>query len=350
MSVQNKPDYKIFASGAKPGEVVAFPDILRGWGVTLDTTGGIPPMEFFNSSSKRLNEWLMYLTQRGIPEWDSSVEYPKSAVVMLNGKIYISLKQGVGNNPSSSQIYWDLLDKYLGVTGKVDYGNHTITGGVDSSGNGSVNAANGGIRFYRKKDGTLTLYSREKADGDSGYVTEVELPKKKGVAALTSDLTDKIDYGIHVITGGVDSSGRGSVNAANGSVRLHRDENGTITIYGRKNTDDSSDYTTSVSMPKSSGVAALTKEVIGIGQSWKNETSTRKKGVSYTNNNTKTIFVNIVKKPVGSTGGGVFVDGMSVGYLTDAPSADRAFTVSFLVPPGSTYKTDIDFINWYEFS
>ncbi|MER3001019.1 hypothetical protein, partial [Morganella morganii] len=32
---------------------------------------------------------------------------------------------------------------------KVDYGNHTITGGVDSAGNGSVNAANGALRFYR---------------------------------------------------------------------------------------------------------------------------------------------------------------------------------------------------------
>lgn len=109
MSVQNKPDYKIFADGAKPGEVVPFPDVLRGWGVTLDTTGGVPPMEFFNSFGKRLNEWLMYLTQQGIPEWDSTVDYPKNAVIKSNGTAYISKEENKDKPPATNQSSWDVF-------------------------------------------------------------------------------------------------------------------------------------------------------------------------------------------------------------------------------------------------
>lgn len=66
MSVIKKPDLKIFAQDAKTGEVETFPDILRGWGVTLDRTAGKPPLEWFNAIGKRVDEWLMYLTQRGV--------------------------------------------------------------------------------------------------------------------------------------------------------------------------------------------------------------------------------------------------------------------------------------------
>lgn len=134
MSIQNKPDYKIFADGAKPGEVVAFPDVLRGWGVTLDATGGIPPMEFMNGIMKRLNEWLMYLTQRGIPEWDASVDYPKSSVVMMNNGFYVSLKQNKGDSPSSSQNSWGKFSEFFGIDGKLDK-----TSVVQTSGSSLVN-------------------------------------------------------------------------------------------------------------------------------------------------------------------------------------------------------------------
>lgn len=130
MSVQNKPDYKIFADGAKPGEVVTFPDVLRGWGVTLDTTGGIPPMEFANAVAKRLNEWLMYLTQRGIPEWDASVDYPANAVIQSSGTIYVASKPSKGENPASSQNYWSTMNSKLGIDGKFDKVGGAISGAV----------------------------------------------------------------------------------------------------------------------------------------------------------------------------------------------------------------------------
>ncbi|CDH00015.1 hypothetical protein [Xenorhabdus bovienii] len=75
MSIINKPDYKIFANDAKTGELEMFPDILRGWGVTVDRTAGKPPMEWFNALGKRTDEWMMYLSQRGLSEWDAAIDY-----------------------------------------------------------------------------------------------------------------------------------------------------------------------------------------------------------------------------------------------------------------------------------
>lgn len=356
MSVQNKPDYKIFADGAKPGEVLAFPDVLRGWGVTLDTTGGIPPMEFMNGIMKRLNEWLMYLTQQGIPDWSSSLDYPKDAMVKDSGVFYVSLTSNNGSKPSTSQNQWKKLIDYLGVTGKVDYANHAITGGVDGAGNGSVNAANGGIRFYRKNDGTLTLYSRVSSDGSSDYITEVELPKKKGIAALTSDLTNKIDYGIHVITGGVDSAGRGSVNAANGSLRVHRDASGVITIYGREKTDDTSEYVTAAAFPRAKGEVCLDVFTLAAGGvKYRDVKSQRKNGVTYTNTLPRPILV-IASYDSPATRTLAYVDGVRVAQTSHgSPAATGAWGgfVSFIVPVGSKYIVNsngdkIELLDWVE--
>ncbi|HEI8864215.1 TPA: hypothetical protein ACWLTD_003290 [Morganella morganii] len=385
MSVMNKPDYKIFAQDAKSGEYVVFPDILRGWGITLEQYNGFPPMELFNSAAKRIDEWLMYLTQRGLPEWDAVVDYPKDAMIQHAGVYYVSLKATKGEQPNNSQASWKKLTEFLGVDGKlakdqngadiqnkdtfiknlgleerlnkkVDYGNHTITGGVDSAGNGSVNAANGGIRFYRKKDGTLTLFSREAADSDSGYVTEVELPKKKGMAALTSDLTNKIDYGIHVITGGVDSAGRGSVNAANGSLRVHRDASGVITIYGREQTDDTSEYVTAAAFPRAKGEVCLDVFTFAAGGAkYRDVKIQRKNGVTYTNTLPRPILV-IASYDSPATRTLAYVDGVRVAQTSHgSPSATGAWGgfVSFIVPAGSKYIVNsngdnITLLDWVE--
>ena len=120
MNIQDKPDYKIFASAARSGEVTTFPDILRGWGVTIDKTEEIPPMEWFNAIGKRTDEWLLYLTQRGIPEWDSSLDYPKSAVVTHGDVIYISLKASKGEQPDRVQAAWGTMASFLGLDNKLD--------------------------------------------------------------------------------------------------------------------------------------------------------------------------------------------------------------------------------------
>lgn len=121
MSVIKKPDLKIFAQDAKTGEVETFPDILRGWGVTLDRTAGKPPLEWFNAIGKRVDEWLMYLTQRGVAEWDTTLSYPKTAIVQFNSIVYVSIKETKGEQPDKSQASWSTLGVFLGL------GNYSTT-------------------------------------------------------------------------------------------------------------------------------------------------------------------------------------------------------------------------------
>lgn len=115
MSVIKKPDLKIFAQDAKTGEIESFPDILRGWGITLERTAGKPPLEWFNAIGKRVDEWLMYLTQRGVAEWDASLSYPKTAIVQFNNIVYVSVKETKGEQPDKSQASWSTLGLFLGL-------------------------------------------------------------------------------------------------------------------------------------------------------------------------------------------------------------------------------------------
>ncbi|WP_288445463.1 hypothetical protein [uncultured Serratia sp.] len=117
MPIIKKPDYNIFASEAKTGEIVDFPNLLRGWGVTLDQTAGKPPMEWFNALQKRTDEWLTYLSQRGLPEWQNTLDYPKDAVVQFGGKFFVAKKNTKNAQPDRSQNDWALFSDAIGVSG-----------------------------------------------------------------------------------------------------------------------------------------------------------------------------------------------------------------------------------------
>lgn len=125
MPIIKKPDYNIFASEAKTGEIVDFPNLLRGWGVTLDQTAGKPPMEWFNALQKRTDEWLTYLSQRGLPEWQNTLDYPKDAVVQFGGKFYVAKRNTKDAQPDRSQNDWAVM---LGSAASRDVG--TATGNV----------------------------------------------------------------------------------------------------------------------------------------------------------------------------------------------------------------------------
>ncbi|MBP1376057.1 phage tail protein [Yersinia pestis subsp. pestis] len=115
MPIIKKPDYTIFASEAKNGELSAFPDLLRGWGVTIDQTAGKPPMEWFNTLQKRTDEWLTYLSQRGISEWDNTLDYPKNAVVQSGGNFYVSITENKSKSPDKSQSDWKSMADALNI-------------------------------------------------------------------------------------------------------------------------------------------------------------------------------------------------------------------------------------------
>lgn len=103
MAIYNKPDESVFASSARQGEVSNFPDIGRGWGISFDQTGGIPPMEWFNFLFKRTDEKFGYLFQRGISEWSATQSYPEGALVQYKNLTYKAKRANTNKKPDEAQ-------------------------------------------------------------------------------------------------------------------------------------------------------------------------------------------------------------------------------------------------------
>ena len=106
--IYEKPKNEIFASDAKDGEIVEFPNIKRGWGVT-ENLGFIPPMEYFNAAFNRVDKSIAYQLQRGVGEWDKDLEYPIGAVVSLNGVVYVAKSQNTNKNPANEATIWNIV-------------------------------------------------------------------------------------------------------------------------------------------------------------------------------------------------------------------------------------------------
>ena len=129
--IYEKPKNEIFASDAKDGEIVEFPNVKRGWGVT-ENLGFIPPMEYFNAAFNRVDKSLAYQLQRGVGEWDKDMEYPIGAVVSLNGVIYIAKSQNINKKPSENKEIWHVIankewceQTFLNKDDKIDAYNKT---------------------------------------------------------------------------------------------------------------------------------------------------------------------------------------------------------------------------------
>ena len=124
--IYEKPKNEIFASDAKDGEIVEFPNIKRGWGVT-ENLGFIPPMEYFNAAFNRIDKSIAYQLQRGVAEWGKDLEYPIGAVVSLNGVVYVAKSQNTNKNPANEATIWDIVatrkwceDSFMKKTDKID--------------------------------------------------------------------------------------------------------------------------------------------------------------------------------------------------------------------------------------
>lgn len=319
MSIQNKPDYKVFASDAKSGEIETFPDILRGWGVTIEKTGEIPPMEWFNAIGKRVDEWLLYLTQRGIPEWDSSLDYPKSAIVMHGDNFYVSKKTSKGESPSTTQATWATLSAFLGLG---DYATNTalsdgLAGKLDKTGGGL--RGNNGVLYLSSTAANQPLFMSF-FNSSSKLLGYVGRPDDKEDIALVNSLSGaimRITSGNKLTFNGFDVITSNSVAQSVGTS------------------------TTSVMSQK-----AVADIVIGVGQTWRDVLSSRKPETMYTNTTGKPIVVAVsgyIK--AGEPYGILLVDSIQVGSIGTGTS-----TATAIVPAGSTYKLSNSILNmgWAE--
>ena len=109
MKIQKHPDYLIFAQDSKSGELLDFPDVPRGWGITIDQTASKPPMEWMNGAFNRIDKNMLYLLQQGVPEWSEQVFYPVNAIIKYNGIIYIAKVENESANPISNVNKWTKL-------------------------------------------------------------------------------------------------------------------------------------------------------------------------------------------------------------------------------------------------
>ncbi|MTC68034.1 histidine kinase [Providencia stuartii] len=221
MSVIKKPDLKIFAQDAKTGEIETFPDVLRGWGITLDRTAGKPPLEWFNAIGKRVDEWLMYLTQRGVAEWDTTLSYPKAAIVQWNGVIYVSNKETKGEQPDKSQAAWSTLGVFLGLGNyytKTDTdtkfqlkGNYALKGE-------SYTKVESDTRFQPKGNYLPSGYSYSKSESDTKYQPKGNYAPAGDYAtntALKNGLNGKLNSLMPVATGALRVVSEGDYAGAN---------------------------------------------------------------------------------------------------------------------------------------
>ena len=164
--IYEKPKNEIFASDAKDGEIVEFPNIKRGWGVT-ENLGFIPPMEYFNAAFNRVDKSLAYQLQRGVGEWDKDLEYPIGAVVSLNGIIYIAKSQNINKKPSENKEIWHVIasEEWCEQT-------------------------------FLKKDDKIDAYTKQESDdkfAPKNSLPELATETKEGITKLKNAITAKAE-------------------------------------------------------------------------------------------------------------------------------------------------------------
>lgn len=364
--IHQKPKNEIFASDAKAGEIVEFPNIKRGWGVT-ENLGFIPPMEYFNAAFNRVDKALAYQSQRGVSEWSADEEYPAGALSVFNGVLYQAKAQNSNKKPSENTSLWGVV----------------------------INEVWAKTNLLGKDDGSLVCeyahvtHSQVLPDGDYSS-SDFWLSVRPGIYYAVSEKgrNKPANYGlIEVISNGevsitwnylgrvwkwyqgFDKSNSGWKKVVFGDVTpearansiVARNANGdfdgryvnaeyfrmtnptqndTFTadcdIVYRIN-DSSNAYLRSAKLSK---VASLLGG-LGVRQTWQDVLSQRKFNVVYTNTTDKPIFVSIVSYPTPTSTPYVsfYVDGLLIARSETSGSEDNT-QITAVVPSGSTYKMD----------
>ena len=156
-----------FANGAISTEIAPFPDWDRGLGIAFDQTEGKPEMKGLNGLFQVLTTSMLYLKQRGISEWDSTLEYPANAFVTEGSKLYRSKRTNTNKQPSLSQLDWDVWASISDI---------------------SV-STNGNLKKTVTADGSVTLEVPTATDTQRGAVrqaTSTEVANKSNVNAYVT--------------------------------------------------------------------------------------------------------------------------------------------------------------------
>lgn len=159
-----------FAVNAISSEVAPFPDYQRGLGIAFDQTDGKPEMKGLNGLFQSITTSILYLKQRGIAEWDSTLEYiANSSWVMQNGKLYKAIRNNTNKSPATSQLDWAVWASVSDIS-------------VSTNGNLKKTVATDG-------SGSITLEVPTASDSQRGAVrkaTSLEVVNRSNVNAYIS--------------------------------------------------------------------------------------------------------------------------------------------------------------------
>ena len=364
--IYEKPKNEIFASDAKDGEIVEFPNVKRGWGVT-ENLGFIPPMEYFNAAFNRVDKSLAYQLQRGVGEWDKDLEYPIGAVVSLNGVIYIAKSQNTNKNPANEATIWDIVatqkwceDSFIQTTQRTLVSQYAHIANSEVLPDGDYSSPD----FWLSITPGIYYAVKEKGRNKPTTYGLVEIISNGEVSVTWSYFGEvwKWYQGFNkstlgwkkVVFGDVTHETRANsivARDANGDFYaryIHAEyfrmtnptQNDTFTadcdIVYRVNTNSNA-YLRSAKISK---VASLLGG-LGVGQTWQDVLSQRQYNVVYTNTTNKPIFVSIVSYPTPTPTAYVsfYIDNLLVARSETSGINDNT-QISAVIPSGSTYKMD----------
>lgn len=387
MKIQEKPDYLIFAESAKKGEVSDFPDVSRGWGVTIEQTGSKPPMEWMNGAFNRVDKNMLYLLQQGVPEWSESVKYPTNAIIKYNGVLYTAIIENDNAKPSTNTTKWKKTQTEIPIASldqkglvklnseinsesetdaatpravKKTYDLATIANTTATTANNTANAA-----VKRSGDnmaGELLIKNkRVLVDGDAfrfnGYLNKTNLnsitASQHGVYLqnMNEFATTSNNYPINAAGSLIVTQTGG--DGINGCVQIYTDYR-SARQFIRTYRDQNNVWSPWVEQITSANLNAYLPPPLPP-QVWHNEISQRAANVVYTNTTGQTIFV-MISFQHGWSGTAIdmrlFINGMEF-YATTGGSGSgstKNVTMYMPIPAGCTYRVTGggNLTAWYE--
>nr|DAY22359.1 MAG TPA: Baseplate structural protein [Caudoviricetes sp.] len=235
MAIHNKPDESVFASSARQGEVSNFPDIGRGWGISFDQTGGIPPMEWFNFLFKRTDERFGYLFQRGLSEWSATQEYPIGALVQYKNLTYKAKRANTNKNPEQADSLdwqrWGFTKAELGVATLTSSGVTKLLTSVTSN-DESMAATPKAVKVaYDKGAEAKTAADNAQRSADNANTNANGRVSKNGDTMSGPLIVPRVS------TGNVESSGYLNVSSNNGVVFYNKGNSAYTAILSENGLD-----------------------------------------------------------------------------------------------------------------
>lgn len=97
-------------------------------------------------------------------------------------------------------------------------------------------------------------------------------------------------------------------------------------------------------------VQEATAQFFGVNQTWQNVTSSRKAGVTYTNNTSKPIYVSIRQIMSNWGANSLYVDDILISTTGSKTGVGYWAQMEAIVPPGSTYKMGTDLVRSFQWN